>query len=88
MAMTTYAGAAYQPRKTRSFTALFRGIQDRLRFRSRHTRDLEALRNANDHLLADLGLSRGQLARVLNTTPTFAGYDPVGAAARHAFRRI
>ena len=88
MAMTTMDAAGFQPRKTRSLTALFRAFQNRLGAPSRTQRDFDALRNASDHLLADLGLTRSQVSRALNTAPTYAGYDPVQRFTRTEFRRI
>ena len=86
MAMSTIAAAGYQPRKTRSLAALFRAFQDRFGVNARAHRDVNSLRNANDHILADLGLTRGQLARAMNAAPTFAGYDSIAVVSR-AYRR-
>ncbi|ESR24944.1 hypothetical protein [Lutibaculum baratangense] len=85
---TTYAAGEFQPRKTRSITAFFRGVQKRMGLTSRRQGDVLSLRNADDRMLADLGLNRGQLSRILNATTPFAGYDQADIIARNQFRRI
>ncbi len=63
MAMTTHIDGTIQSRKARSLAAFFRDLKGH-----DHTvRDVASLRNADDRMLDDLGLTRGQVARVLRT---------------------
>ncbi len=49
----------------------------------RHRRETASLLDLNDHQLADIGLSRGDVLRALGTSPL---HDPTGELARIAGR--
>lgn len=72
----TAAGA----RRTFSIIALLGSL-------TRRADGIEPLRDGGEHLLADLGLTRGQWARLLRTTPA-ADRAQAASIARASFRPI
>lgn len=68
MATLTYADSAVVAgRGSRSLVGRLRGWAIRFRAARKVRRDLTGLRDASDHILADIGVTRGDIERALAT---------------------